>query len=38
VSNQSLFRFLAHSVAMLLPFDCGERSQLTYKGMRRERG
>jgi hypothetical protein len=31
MSDRSLFRFLAHSVATLLPFGCGERSQRAHK-------
>ena len=30
MSDRSLFRFLAHSVATLLPFGCGERSQRAH--------
>jgi hypothetical protein len=29
--RDSLFRFLAHSVATLLPFGCGERQEHPYK-------
>lgn len=41
MSDRSLFRFLAHSVATLLPFGCGERSQRAHNDIeqtaRRER-
>ncbi len=30
MSDRYLFRFLAHSVATLLPFGCGERSQRAH--------
>lgn len=29
MSHLAHFRFLAHSVAMLLPFGCGERTRLS---------
>ena len=32
---QNIFRFLAHSVATLLPFGCGERQEHAYKSSRK---